>query len=288
MLWRSILSAAYVLLIAGLGILAGGAHRVNAEPFGVTPHWIELRAAAGDRVTGQFYVRNYSGRPITVEVTPVDFTFTDQGVATPPAGSLPGSLYPYLTLMGRTHQVPPDKRIPVTFHVDVPPDMTGSRWMAFHVEQVVDPSELPRSTMEVPSPTSGDTTRVHFLYRVRYRVAVLLTVEGGAGPDGRITALRTSHPPAGGEVFGLDIDLANTGDVYFRPTGWVEVWNEQGERVLVLPVPTQLFLPGQTSTLSVTAEPRPPLPPGRYMALAVINFGGDELAAGQLVFRVEP
>ena len=105
------------------------------------------------------------------------------------------------------------------------------------------------------------------------------------------------HLVAGGEVravtVGPDsltaglaavIDFENTGDAPVRPEGEIEIRTEQGEVVAVVPVPPFSVLPGRVRRSVVPLDVA--LPAGRYLAIPVLDFGGDYLAGGQAFFEV--
>jgi len=61
-------------------------------------------------------------------------------------------------------------------------------------------------------------------------------------------------------------------------------WRTAGNTVAASAVIPELYLvPGAVRKVAI---PVPPLSPGRYIALAVLDYGGPDLAAAQLPYEV--
>jgi P pilus assembly chaperone PapD len=72
--------------------------------------------------------------------------------------------------------------------------------------------------------------------------------------------------------------FANTGKRHSNVSGRVEFRNENDVVTATLSIPDMPVLPGGTRRVTLAL---PTLPSGRYVVLAVLDYGGDELAAGQ-------
>jgi len=80
------------------------------------------------------------------------------------------------------------------------------------------------------------------------------------------------------------VDFANTGDRALVVKGHLEVRTAAGTVVATAPVVDFSVLPGRHRVINV---PMPKdLEPGRYLAIPILDFGGDFLAAGQALFEV--
>jgi hypothetical protein len=83
-----------------------------------------------------------------------------------------------------------------------------------------------------------------------------------------------------------EVEFENTGEGPLRPEGEIELRTVGGEVVGVLDVPAFSVLPGRIRRASVPVELD--LTPGEYLAIPILDFGGDYLAGGQARFSVEP
>ena len=244
--------------------------------FSVDRQFIQLSAKPGQELLGSFRVYNRGDEPVPIRVVPVDYAFNEAGQAvTPAAGTTARSLFPHLVVSPTVFTVEPGGYTEVRYAVTVPEGMEGSYWIAFLTQRADDEP----SAVDVQS---GEGVTIRFRFRVVYRTLMVVTVEGTEEPAGRITGLRLAESDEG---LRFEVDLANEGNAIFRGTGHVEVRDSTGRTVSSAPLLGVSVLPAQTRTLSMD-RPIGGLPPGEYLALAIVDFGGDYLAAGQLRFSV--
>jgi hypothetical protein len=78
--------------------------------------------------------------------------------------------------------------------------------------------------------------------------------------------------------------LHNTGGSHLIARGTLDLRDAAGTLVARIPVADLYALPLARRRLAVTL---PAMQPGRYVALLLIDYGGDELIAAQLAFQVE-
>jgi P pilus assembly chaperone PapD len=79
----------------------------------------------------------------------------------------------------------------------------------------------------------------------------------------------------------LVLGFANSGTRHLVARGSLELRRPDNSVAARLTLPSVYTLPGTTQRLTV---PLPNVARGRYVALAILDFGGDELAAGQVEF----
>lgn len=118
--------------------------------------------------------------------------------------------------------------------------------------------------------------------RVAQRIGVKTfgLAEGGV-PEGELLASEVERSESGAQ---LVFDFANRGSRPLRPQGSVEFRSVPGGLIGRTPIEAFGVLPGGSRTLRVAVPDD--LPPGRYVALSVLDFGGDYLAGAQAEFRV--
>lgn len=107
--------------------------------------------------------------------------------------------------------------------------------------------------------------------RLTPRIGIKVYGRGGQADSigGRIDGLRVA---GGGDERRLRVVVANTGDRILRGAGRVELYTEAGERVAEVPVSEFSVLSGYRRT--VVADLPPGLGRGRYIAVAVLDYGG--------------
>jgi hypothetical protein len=99
-------------------------------------------------------------------------------------------------------------------------------------------------------------------------------------------AASTAGPMADALVRGqpaVQLAFRNVGDVQLLTGGHLEVRREDNSVAHRAAVDAFPVLPGAQRLLTMSL---PPLPRGRYIVLALLDFGGSELVAGQLEYEV--
>jgi P pilus assembly chaperone PapD len=81
----------------------------------------------------------------------------------------------------------------------------------------------------------------------------------------------------------LVVHLKNTGGTQIRPSGRVEIRRTDNSVATTVAVDEFPLLPGATRRLSV---PLPALARGKYVALTLLDYGGAEIAGGQVEFEI--
>ncbi|MBA3889261.1 MAG: hypothetical protein H0X64_01915 [Gemmatimonadaceae bacterium] len=77
------------------------------------------------------------------------------------------------------------------------------------------------------------------------------------------------------------LNFRNLGGIQVRPTGTVEIRRDDNTLVATIPIPEFPVLPGAVRKIRI---PMPGLASGRHVAIALIDFGGPEIAGGQVEF----
>lgn len=136
-----------------------------------------------------------------------------------------------------------------------------------------------------PRPGRG-TIQITPVIRIGIKVYVVPTT---ATLDAEITGFTTekTRPRAGEDVDTTKLEFAvyvrTTGTVQIRATGQIEIRRPDNTLAATVPVSETPILPGSQRRIGVTI---PDLPPGRYVALAVIGFGGEDDLAAQAELTV--
>src|SRR4029079_14092761 len=124
-----------------------------------------------------------------------------------------------------------------------------------------------------PKSARGDAVT----YSLRYGVKVYVEPDGA--PTAELDNVFLEPKPADSSARQLVIAYRNTGTRQTMARGKVEIRRTDNTLVSSLALPDSPALPGATRRLGV---PLPRLPRGKYVLLALLDYEGSEIAAGQV------
>jgi len=255
-----------LILLAAALCLAWGA----VAEIVVSPLTIEIPANPGDEAAGSFVIRNAGTAAENVTVSAFGYTLDSTGAIL--LDPVVRSLVPYLTFSPVTFSVQPGEESAVNFRFTAPPE-AGDHWAIFFVEG---------STIVPVSASSGDV-QTSVGVKVQYGVK-LIQRDPNATRDGAIVGM--SLVAAGTPSVGVSFaDLGNS--VLRKASGWVEFRDVAGTVVSRVALDEFTTLPGGFRDLAVAIPGEVLSVQGTYLALCVVDFGGERLVAGELQFSVE-
>ncbi|RLE31130.1 hypothetical protein DRJ27_02275 [Candidatus Acetothermia bacterium] len=235
----------------------------------VYPLSIEVPVPPGKEATVGFWVENVGSTAADVRITLHDWFRTPEGkLQVLPPGTLEGSCAAWITCSHTTIAIPPGEKVWVSIVISAPEDAIGDRWALFLVTEYP-PEERPGE---------GMGTRV----LVAYAVKLLRRDPDHASPAGEIRSVEVLgvHP------LKLRIHYVNTGNAHTKNSGTVEVRDIFGETVRSFSIDEFPTLPGEERVLVVEDPTGEPLPEGVYYAFATVDFGGEYLVRGGIMFQV--
>jgi P pilus assembly chaperone PapD len=144
---------------------------------------------------------------------------------------------------------------------------TGECWAAAVVETV--------------QPAERQGQRVAYVLRTAVKIYVQ---PPGLRADGEIAGIRlvADSSEKGKPAPGIEVAFANTGSRHVVAEGVLEVRRPDNAIVTRVPLPNVYALPGARQAVRV---PMPDLPPGNYVFLATMDYGGPDIAAALLEHR---
>jgi P pilus assembly chaperone PapD len=264
--WRSwVLSTLVVLAL----LPATGRAQVEVENLEVV-----LRPDASGRV-GLINVRNVGDVALSLSVTMKDWDRAEDGANRyHPLGSITGSCGSTLTVFPMSLRLEPNERqqLRVTLAEDA---STEPCWSIIFIS--------------TPPMSRGDSSRVQMLFVSETGVKVYVEPSGLsrsieldsilALPD---TILDLNVPSERGAVQAI---LTATGRLQVRPRAVLQVRRPDNSIAASVPVPAFPVLPGATRRLTI---PLPPLAPGPYVGLLLVDSGGPDVIAAQVAIEIPP
>lgn len=166
----------------------------------------------------------------------------------------------------------------LTFSPDVLTVPAGGRGL---VQIRLAPGTAPTcwSMLFVESPATRES-----VLRINQRIGVKVY---GLGPDqGEGGELVAADARSTGNSVEVGFAFRNMGNWPLRPSGLVEIRSVTGQLVAATPVAAFSVLPGRERFLRLSV-PVDSIEPGRYLAVPILDFGGEYLAGARADFRVD-
>ncbi len=267
-----------VAAIAGVMVLGVGVLGVELPPISVDPMvaWVELEA--GGEHVGNFTVTNMGDDPIALDIGLFDFVLGDTGgfVWLVPGTLGPRSLADHVTFSPEQVTLDAGEVRTVTYRFTLPTDAEGPHWAAL----IVAPQAADQLVVE-----SEDAQGLGFRVRleVAYAFAIIQRPPDRPGPLGQVVGLDVRGATEEGGTRQIKVDLAfqNMVDDVVRCTTYFEVRGADGTTLARHEAPrAQVVLPGAVRVFTHTFQGLD-MPPGEYLVLGVVDFGGERLSAGQ-------
>lgn len=156
----------------------------------------------------------------------------------------------------------------ITFVIEVPREAKGTYWTAIYIKPSLGASFQKGTAIQT---------------YIEFKVKIYETPPGTEEKKGKVTGMEL----LGINPLRMNITFQNTGNVHLRAQGRVEIRDTRGKIVRKIPIPEFPVLPGAQRLLEISEEKGDSLPPGQYLALGIIDYGGEVLVAGQLIFKVK-
>lgn len=243
---------------------------------------IEIYLTAGDptRSSAVFNVSNEGTRPLQASLYLSDWDRDSTGNNRFfPSGALPGSCRSDLQVFPTQVRLEPHTQQAIRVTLAGSEATRAACWSVVFVE-LQDPVRLQQAGRAVQAVIRvGTKIYVEPLKVVRSadvsdmgitrHEATADEVSSGARPD-------TSRKD-------LSILFRNSGGIQLRPSGRVEVRRPDNSVVTTIKIEEFPILPGASRRLQV---PLPTMAPGKYVALTLLDYGGADIAGGQVEFDI--
>jgi P pilus assembly chaperone PapD len=253
---------------------------LSATPLGaqLTVDQLEIfvTPSATGRVMASFVVRNGGKNPAQAIITREDWDRAENGENRfLPSGSTRNTCGALMSAFPIGFRIEPGAYQVIRLAVEKAPNLSKECWDIVFVQ------ELPRK---------ASTTRSGLQYILRTGVKVYV-VPAGLERDASITSMTLGNvgsrlasktkaavsPPVEQRIA---IQFSNDGQVHVTAKGRIELRRLDNSIAMQIPIAEFPTLPRAVRRLEVDVPPT--IPAGNYIALALIDFGGAEIAAGQL------
>ncbi len=253
----------------------------------VDPLEVTMVTAATTRVSASFSLSNTSNEVVQASITRSDWDRVENGDNRfLPAGSSGTSCGSMLTVSPLSIRVEPHTSRIVRLAVQTDAAVTKECWDIFFVE-------------EVPRRASAKGNSLQYIFRTGVKVYVAPpglsrdgAVENMAVEDVPVTPATSSTTPVktvanapAATKRQISVRFHNTGGMHLISKGRLEFRRLDNSLAMQVPIAEFPTLPGATRKVMVDVPAG--LAPGDYVVLALIDFGGAELVAGQIDFQAK-
>jgi P pilus assembly chaperone PapD len=253
----------------------------------VDPLEVTLITSGANRVSGSFSLSNSTDKPVQATITRQDWDRAENGdnrfLAAGTSGKSCGEM---VTVSPLSIRIEPHSSRIIRLGVQNAAALSKECWDIFFVE-------------EVPQRASVRGNSLQYIFRTGVKVYVAppgLTrdgaVEGMAVEDVVAPAKGSSTTPSKPASITsattkkqISVRFHNTGGTHLLGKGRLEFRRLDNSLATQVPIAEFPTLPGATRKVLVDVPSE--LAPGDYVVLALIDFGGAELVAGQIDFQVK-
>jgi len=224
----------------------------------------------------RFVVRNDSKSAAQAIVTREDWDRAENGDNRfVPSGSSAKTCGALMSVFPTAFRIEPGADQVIRLAVEKSPTLPKECWDIVFVQELPQKRTVTRSGLQ-------------YLFRTGVKVYVVPT---GLKRDAAITSMKLDNagsrlasqskaaasPPVRARI---SIEFSNTGQVHLLGKGRIEFRRLDNSIVMQIPIAEFPILPGAMRRLELDVPPT--IPAGSYIALSLIDFGGAEIAAGQL------
>ena len=249
----------------------------------VDPLEVTMITAGNGRVSASFSLSNTTDKPVQATITRQDWDRSENGDNRfLPAGTSGTSCGAMLTASPLSIRVEPHASRIIRLALQNAAAVRKECWDIFFVE-------------EVPQRASVRGNSLQYIFRTGVKVYV---APPGLARDGSVEAMAVedvavksasstaaTKPAAAATRKQISIRFHNTGGVHLLAKGRLEFRRLDNSLAAEAPITEFPTLPGATRKVMVDAPSG--LAPGDYVVLALIDFGGAELVAGQIDFQAK-
>jgi P pilus assembly chaperone PapD len=252
---------------------------LSAAPLGAQLTVDQLEVAvtpsANGRVMAGFVVRNGGKNPVQAVITREDWDRVENGENRfVPSGSTVNTCGALMSAFPTAFRIEAGASQIIRLAVEKAPNLPKECWDIFFVQELAQKRPAMR-------------TGLQYIFRTGVKVYV---VPAGLKRDASITGMTIesagSRLAAGNKAASppvkqrIAIRFTNSGQVHLAGKGRIEFRRLDNSVAMTIPIAEFPTLPGAVRRLEVDIPPT--IPAGNYIALALIDFGGAEIAAGQL------
>jgi hypothetical protein len=231
----------------------------------------EKTAVPGEKYTGAIIVSNPTAQQQVARIYQTDYRFAADGTAHyDEPGTTPRSNATWITPQATQITVPPNSQVAVPYSVVVPlgDSLKGTYWSLIMVEGATSEPSTAGSSSGKPAMAVGAV--------MRYAIQLATHIQNSGTRTVQFSSPAATKTADGAAT--LDVDMLNTGERGYRPTIWVEVYDDKGALRAKAKQSRGLLYPGTSLHQHFDLGS---LPSGTYKAVVFADTGEDSVFATQ-------
>ena len=247
----------------------------------IVPMQFTLSAKPGETVTCTMKAENTGEEAVSIKISPKDFIkglYGEERQVEP--GTVKRGCAGWIRISPQKLDLAPHETRTINFSMTVPMDGKGTYWGNILASQVSKPT-LSKTIKK------GETSFQIFALQDML-IRVLENVPGTEQKKGVITDISVKDQKTGGKAT-VEVIFENQGNSLLKCSGQVQILDENGETVRTIPLeyghaPFTVYPDGRRVVYGHIGGN---LSPGDYLLLAIIDYGGEDLVAGEMEFEVK-
>ena len=249
-----------------------------ANAFSITPLDTEIDVLPGEGYSGTIQVSSGAGE-VSGHIYISDWKRLPNGDReTNEPGILPRSCGKWLVLSPTQFELSAKENLEIRYSFNVPADATGSYWTYVMVES--QPRPMP--------PQPGMKTGLMVSAKARFAFRLVVNVSKGRNILGRINRVEVVPAPGDGQRDGGGLQAGflfeNTGNTFINARCYLEIRGFDGEVINQSGIHEFYAFPESEWWVRLPIDSG--IPPGEYLVLGVVDYGGASRVAGETRFTV--
>ena len=266
-----------LLLLIFVLFLAGPA----SAGYTIVPMQFTISAKPGETVTCTMKAENTGEEAVSIKISTKDFIkglYGEEKQVEP--GVVKRGCASWIRISPQKLDIAPNDTKIINFSMTIPMDGKGTYWGNILVSQVSKPT-LSRTIKK------GETSfQIFALQDMLLRV--LVNVPGTEQKKGVITDISVKDQKTGGRTT-IEVVFENQGNSLLKCNGQIQIRDENGETIGTIPLeyghaPFTVYPDGKRVVYGYIKEK---LLLGDYILLTIIDYGGEDLVAGEMEFEVK-
>lgn len=267
-----------ILLLLILALFSAGPALAG---YTIVPMQFTLSGKPGETVTRTMKAENTGEEPVSIKISTKDFIkglYGEEKQVEP--GTVKRGCAGWIRISPQKLDLAPHETRTINFSMTIPVDGKGTYWGNILVSQVSKPT-LSRTIKK------GETSFQIFALQDML-IRVLVNVPGTEQKKGVIADISVKDQKTGG-MTTIEVVFENQGNSLLKCAGRVQILDENGETVRTIPLeyghaPFTVYPGGRRVVYGHIKEK---LPSGDYILLTIIDYGGEDLVAGEMEFEVK-